>query len=402
MPISALSFSVLLNLSCQARVFNSKSDVRAHKIQAQTVETEPTLINLGSQSLDDISLRTKEFYRKSSPNITDADFIFKWDYALDSGDLKFLRSFVGAYYLDLMNVKGAGPLGICFGDAHLENFGFVVFSDGPKFVYNDFDDSGYCPVGLDVLRYLTSLRLYEKKSSDFPDKVIKEYVEVLSGRRLPRKLDSSISFEPEKKRSKNIRNLIDGQKFAVSDEFAFVSASTTKKIKEVFATDVNLKKFKINDIVSTKKEGGGSAGLEKYLIYVVGTGDTNNEILEFKPVITPGTAAGNWKSMLENRVEFLIKEFWENSVPLNFYSVKMENTNYILRSRTKGSVDLGSLNSDERLNLYKAQVGIIAKQHKKFWSESRDMKEWLSENSTFLSERYAKILKHVSAKNSKN
>ena len=396
--ICAIAIGSLLNMSCKARVFNSVVKNEENKIQSKTVLENIDLINLDSQNLQTTEKLTKLFYRQTASDISDSDFALKWNVAVEAGALKFLRSFVATYYKDLIKVTGTGPVGICFGDAHIENFGFVLFADGPHFVYNDFDDSGYCPVGLDILRYLTSINLFEKKSSDAFKKIAREYVKVLSGKNSPQKLDSSFEFDPEKKREKNVSKLVENERFIESPEFSKVSENLKNEISMALKTNPDMQKLELKDVVATKKEAGGSAGLEKYLIYVSDSSGTKREILECKPLIAPGTAAGDWKTLPNNRVEFLQKEIWANLKPVNYFEVKINDLNYVIRSRTKGSIDINSLNSDERLELYKSQVGIIATLHKKTWHSSDNLEKWLIQNTQFMGERYRDIIKNVSAK----
>ena len=397
--VSAMAISLLLNMSCQARVFNStiKSGKNVDNQNQGKADLENNnLFNLNLNNMESTDNLTKEFYRKTASDISDSDFALKWNLALEAGPLKFLRSFVSAYYKDLKKTKGAGPVGVCFGDAHIENFGFVLFADGPHFVYNDFDDSGYCPVGLDILRYLTSINLFEKKSSEAFEKIAKEYVRVLTGKNSPQKLDSSLEFDPQKKREKNVSNLIENERFIESPEFSKVSENLKNEISKALKTNSDMQKLELKDIVATKKEAGGSAGLEKYLIYVSDSSGAKREILECKPLIVPGTAAGEWKTLPNNRVEFLQQEIWGNLKPVNYFQVKINNLNYVIRSRTKGSIDLNSLNSDERLDLYKSQVGIIATLHKKSWQSSDNLEKWLIQNTEFMAERYREIIKKLS------
>jgi len=95
--------------------------------------------------------------------------------------MHFFRSFVRLYYVDLgLHNPNVGSVSAGFGDAHLENFGFNVFADGVvRFVYNDFDDSGYCPVGLDSVRYFTVLRLLNVEEKKIKE-LIKYYAKLVT------------------------------------------------------------------------------------------------------------------------------------------------------------------------------------------------------------------------------
>src|SRR5262249_59112239 len=69
--------------------------------------------------------------------------------------------------------------GLCVGDAHPDNFGFLKFDTTMLYAFNDLDDSGHCPVALDALRYITAVRLFFDK--DLAETAAKRYVKVLKG-----------------------------------------------------------------------------------------------------------------------------------------------------------------------------------------------------------------------------
>src|SRR5262249_47250732 len=69
--------------------------------------------------------------------------------------------------------------GLCAGDAHPDNFGFLKFNTTVLYAFNDLDDSGHCPLALDALRYITAVRLYF--DADLAETAAKRYVKVLNG-----------------------------------------------------------------------------------------------------------------------------------------------------------------------------------------------------------------------------
>jgi len=140
--------------------------------------TDKKLFNFSDASLRSIEEINQDFIRNTCNDIPLDGFKKKWKILMDpdgdKGVMQFFRSFVGCYYEDLGYAKNqyVGLVSPAFGDAHLENFGYNVFADRKvMFVYNDFDDSGYCPVGLDAVRYFTVLRLL-----NVDDKKIKQLI----------------------------------------------------------------------------------------------------------------------------------------------------------------------------------------------------------------------------------
>ena len=107
------------------------------------------------------SVLTKEFFRANTVGVDDAQFEDRWKASLED-PLLYFRSYVRPFYAYLKNVKPPGRIGVCYGDAHPNNFGFVLFGKQLSYVYNDLDDSGPCPAAFDALRYFTALRLLEK------------------------------------------------------------------------------------------------------------------------------------------------------------------------------------------------------------------------------------------------
>ncbi|MFX3675396.1 MAG: DUF2252 family protein, partial [bacterium] len=95
--------------------------------------------------------------QKAYSFLSKEDFDLKLKSSLER-PLMFFRSFTNVYYADT-KVPAQIPLALCLGDAHPENFGFILFKDRTDYVFNDLDEAGACPIALDTLRYFTSLRM---------------------------------------------------------------------------------------------------------------------------------------------------------------------------------------------------------------------------------------------------
>lgn len=370
--------------ACKPRSFNS--EVRKAKMPLEKTE----LVDLNLQGLSSPTSLDREFFQKTSPEIKPEDFETKWNIAREEGALKFLRSFVTSYYTDLKKIRtGAGPIGVCFGDPHIENFGFVVFQEEARYVYNDFDDSGYCPVGLDILRYLTSVRLFEKDDSVAAARLAHVYAKIISAGAEPEVLSKNYSFKSADKRKKNIHKYINNKRFIVREELEPVPESDKKILVDAFKQDSSLQNYSVVDAVSTSKDSGGSAGLKRYWVYAQGRANTPDEdILECKLLIAPGTAAGEWGKLPPDRMEFLKREIWSGLEPRDHIEVDIGKAKFMVRSRTKGTIDLADLGNKERLKLYTAQIGIIAAHHRKYWKNTAGLEDWLVRNTDFLAERY--------------
>lgn len=175
----------------------------------------------------------------------------------------------------------------CMGDAHQENFGFILLDNGKSiFTINDFDDAGPCPAILDLFRFMVSARLFDKDIQLTP--LMDAY---LAGLQL-----QDYKMPPELKKL-NEKSLKDGRapraskvkdnRLVRDDASTEPTAAEQNEIKKSLAY---LKPFlstepKILDIIATAKIGGGSGGLQRYEVLLE---DKKQLIhLEFKEQVMP-------------------------------------------------------------------------------------------------------------------
>ncbi len=140
-------------------------------------------------------------FRDDYKNLSDSLFDAKMKEALQDSSLMFLRSFVNTYYSDLAASNNSQNIIYCLGDAHLENFGFLLFGSRTRFVFNDLDDSGPCPLEFDILRYFAAVDLAMNDTQLVSD-LIEEYVAVLNNKKNPADLPSSKFPDLPKKRKR--------------------------------------------------------------------------------------------------------------------------------------------------------------------------------------------------------
>lgn len=206
----------------------------------------------------------------------------------------FLRSFVDFFYLVFKKNEGDFNLkrisdfqGWCVGDAHSENFGVLLLENqSPLFTMNDIDDSGPCPVGLDLFRLMVSSRLYDEKIK--LDDLKDAYLAGLKkdGFKVPESILQMISkaqkkgIVPSDKKVLENKIIRDSQVKELSDgEFAGIkrALNTYEHVLDP--------KFQILDALSTSKIGGGSGGLLRYEV-LIKNGNSNLH-LEFKEMVQP-------------------------------------------------------------------------------------------------------------------
>ncbi|MDB2447489.1 DUF2252 family protein [bacterium] len=315
------------------------------------------------------SMLTKDYFRSHSRGIDDNTFEQRWRGAMQS-PLRFMRSFVEGYYAYAKKIGYPGKIGICFGDSHPENYGFVLFGKKDvEYVYNDLDDSGYCPLSLDAARYFTALALYDEK---FLDKAIEDYLEELDSPHKASKVESP-SFK--KLRKELIKDYTAKHRFLDSNELAGISEDKAIEISSA----LNKKfpgRYKIYDIKKSVGKGGGSLGLTRYWVLTEDKVLGKDDIVEFKRLADPATAVGNWGKDDGPRPEWLSKTFWKKE-PSLLTSTELEGHRYLIRSRVKHAISLGKLSKSEKKELFKTQVRIMARHHKSQGLTSSEMEDWL-------------------------
>src|SRR5262249_19759014 len=145
-------------------------------------------------------------------------FDAKWKGSLVAPNI-FMRSYPPAYHADLMQVGAKrlpGEEGICFGDAHPDNFGFIAINGKTKFVFNDLDDSGICPIAVDAARYSAVLHLYFA-DADLTADVIEHYVDTVMDSSAGEKIDKSLIPDMDKHRMKEVDTSTKNGKFLFAD-----------------------------------------------------------------------------------------------------------------------------------------------------------------------------------------
>jgi hypothetical protein len=347
----------------------------------------------------------KAYFRSQAGPISEKAFEKKWKGALRT-PINFFRAFVVSYYEDIKNVKGLGPVGLCYGDAHLGNFGFVLFKEGTLFVYNDLDDSGPCPVVADNLRFLTSLRLYRRRAEAQVPDLAKLYVDIVSKESEMESLPIDFFPNMEKVGNDILTTYTKGKKFLYEDSgLEEIDPKTTEAVKEAVRTATVTLGFP-GPVVPLAVAGrshrhGGSAGLDRFWI-LVDLPDGNREVLEMKGQLAPATYVGGWGAPLTDRFNQLTEEFWKGLTKRFYQPVSFEGTVYLIRSRKKSDIDLDELSKPQLRQLLRAETSLLAFQHQRYWQswagseiKNKDWQSslvsWLVDNSAVMAERYQAI-----------
>ncbi len=354
-------------------------------------ETHQSLPDLALEPLPPAISLTHDYFRKSYPHLSAQQFDSKWANAQASG-LLFIRSFVNTWYDELDKISKLGPIGPCFGDPHPENFGFLAFgTDGFKYVYDDGDDSGACPVAFDALRYFTALKLY-LADPIMEQKLRRSYIHFLNGEKLA-DLPSK-AFAPELKEAwaKSLKKTVVKGKIKLDRATLGVSPAIAQSLFDSMRASLpDCKDCKLLDAAQIVVSSGGSAGLMRYWL-LVQTSELSPMLIEFKELIEPASQRGGWaQSMRINRTQVL-SDAWQSKIPSYFGFTTWQNKNYLIRSRVKTDIELGTLAVDQRQAVLTEQVYLLAQLHRKVLVGNGLLEEWLGQQSDLMARRYGEAL----------
>ena len=286
----------------------------------------------------------------------------------------FLRSFVDYFYL-LVKANAATfkifpstahVSGWCVGDAHPENFGVVLLNDGqPLFTMNDMDDSGPCPIVLDMLRLMVSSRLYEANTK--LDNMLDAYTQGLRHKSydVPSAVQDLISKAKKRGASPN-PNKVNGNRLVRDDQDAEVSSSLRAQIASTVLSVVGsslAEGAQIIDMLATTKVGGGSGGLQRYeLLMQNGESLLHLELKEQKqPAIYP---VGTDKLGTAQRIATTLLMDQGSTASVFYKVVQIGSTSMLVRPRFADNVGVslvkGSASDNKDIVRYEAYtLGVI-------------------------------------------
>lgn len=301
-----------------------------------------------------------------------ADVAYNFDkakLAAAEDSFHFLRSYVDYFYLLVKANRGSlqavsaadGVQGWCVGDAHPENFGALIRNDGRSlFTMNDVDDSGPCPVVLDLYRLMASSRLYDQNTK--LDKLVKAYADGLQGQayEVPAPVTDMLA-KSQKKGTAPDPKKVSGSRLVRGGNMYELNSGELAQLKTALASAGGLSpRAKLLDAVSTSKIGGGSGGLLRYEVLLDNGGALLH--LEFKEEITPSiypVAAGQIPSTPQ-RVSTTIR-MDQGAGSSAFYSVVTMSGKYMfVRPRFDGNVGMSLAKQNDKDNkdiiLYEAYI----------------------------------------------
>lgn len=334
---------------------------------------------------------TRSQLREDYDFLSDENFNNKFSESLES-PLMFYRSFPISFYKDIKLVLSAKE-GICLGDGHIDNFGFILFEKYTKYLFNDLDDSGLCPLPLDALRYFSSLHFFTL-SNDQIKELIRYYISHLEGTPDVPDMPVTLVEDLEKKRIKILKKFTLDKQFILDEELIAINNELKAKISEVVTQKFTT--AKVHDVATYLKESGGSGGLKRYWVLIEDQ-DSKFDIIELKQRGTPATV---FSTTSQTPLEFknLAKNIW-GELPVYFEEVQLASEHYQVRSRTKEDINLNKASASERESVLKIQVAFMARHHKLYEVKSeRRSADWFYLNSKLIAKRFLQAFEEFKLK----
>lgn len=340
---------------------------------------------------------TKSFFRAVNPHLEASEFEDKWRAALES-PLRFMRSFPQAWHVDLLDVppiKVPGGRCFCFGDAHPENFGFITFTDGPRYVFNDLDDAGPGFAALDALRYFTTLEIF-LAGAKVMGGLMELYEDILQGKEPPRELPAAMVPDIAASDARELERWTSGEAFRFDEPkvgLSRVDAGTSQHLVEAVTQLASNARLRVLEIARREREGGGSGGLDRYLLLARDEASEALHLLEFKETTHAATSWSNFLHEEEERLERAKASIWRGLTAPYHVEVRMGRNVYLLRNRLgRASFDLETLGKRDLRTLLEVQVSILARQHAESFADLdlRKLDDWLKASLDVTVKRWSK------------
>jgi hypothetical protein len=264
------------------------------------------------------------------------------------------------YYWDLLKrssavlgAKFADRKGLCAGDSHFENFGFI-YNGSVLFSVNDLDDVSMCSLNGDALRlFISHTYASDVKGIDW----FKAYQAGVGGSSpaMPSYI-SSLEKDAKKDGNKLPKKILKMLNEGCSGEYAPATKADSAMIKTYVASE----NAGLVVVCERVKNSGGSAGLKRFAVILNKLG--NQSAIELKPLVSP---APQWdsnfdiptrKKMFENAVQTYFGANYSN----DYFAVTMNGVLYQRRPLKAGNAgvkldDVGAKDAKD-VALYEAQT----------------------------------------------
>ena len=275
---------------------------------------------------------TRDDARAVTPYLDALRFARRWNAALREGPLKLFRSFPGLWWRDVRAVDSAGVPGgrtLGFGDAHVENFGYLHFSAGVRFAFNDLDDSGDIEVALDALRYFTSVAL---AGAGDVRALVEQWRIALTTETSPVLEDPAAPPSPAL-RLKALKAWKDLRRAQPP-----LDRKALDRIAEALAFCNATRGYAVRDARRREVEDGGSGGLDRYWA-LARDREGNWDVLELKAMVAPATDEGRTARPIDRRLSAMRDALWSGHALTPYHRADLvmgrhdEGRRFLVRSR---------------------------------------------------------------------
>lgn len=287
---------------------------------------------------------------------------------------KFYRAFVDYFYLLLKQNKPESSLltevesyqAWCVGDAHIENFAFLVQkSGGTQFTVNDIDDAGPCPAFFDFFRLAVGSQIYSHQID--LHKLFLNYQLGIQNQNLS--LPTVLQNAQKKSLSlgEGLSKKILNDQLPRDKESRELSQSERNSL---MGTLIQYPPFKTSSLVlldalATQKIGGGSSGLQRFEVLL----KLNNRIfhIELKQQVKPAIYPVATSSIPEQdqRIHKSLEVEQGTSVHEFYGHILFDSLDFYVRPKFIGNIGVNAGNnpSADELEVIYYEAFVLGKIH---------------------------------------
>ena len=330
----------------------------------------------------------KPFIRGLQTWLDDAAFETKWTASLQS-PIAFLGSADSAFHADLASrtLPLPGSEVICHGDAKLDNFGWIFEDSTISFSDGDFDDAGHCPAAADILHFIVATDLLFADPA-LDRQAIDAYVAAASNWNDSIGIDPSTMPDFEALRNDGVDHATKDGKLKLGGDLVAVTSDERTALTALVAAEARLPTT-IYDMAREIRSDGGSAGLRRYWLFVLGL-DSLRTIIELKELAPPGTELGWHSTPLVNRFGVLKRFWWGAFADTDHFEVTLLGGRFVARDRfRRQSLDPEALSVAVRANAIQSEASLLAIRHMTAWKgDLAPLRAWLETSSQTLIARW--------------
>lgn len=327
--------------------------------------------------------------------VDDATFEAKWASMLQS-PIDFFGATDSSFHLDLASLpkkRLPGGEALCHGDPKFDNFGWTLVDGLALFAPNDFDDSGYCPVAADALRYLVATSLWFDDSA-LDDVALSAYVDTVDSKKNAVTADPNTAPSWAELRAKALEKSTTGAALVLGGEVQSATATEVAAITALVAADSRFKAHTLLDVARDVHLDGGSAGLRRWWLLTRDELGTRT-ILELKELGPPGTEFGRHSMTLDgdDRFDVLKAWWWHRSDVNDQFEVTVFGAKFLVRDRLiRASPSPAKLSKSQVKNLVATQASVLALAHRDAWGDvkKKALRSWLHDSAATLTTRWRK------------